>query len=95
MFVSSVAVYTGVIPGAWFYFDWHLLVQLPPGLFRLVTSFLLTGPQISVLFDTYFVSTYMSQLERGNSKFSRREDLVWYLMVVGALIIVGLAIMRF
>lgn len=45
---------------------------------------------MAVLFDTYFVFKYLSQLETG-SRLSKKEDLVWYLMVVGSVIIVGQA----
>ena len=73
-----------------FWFHWRFLLKFPPAVYRLVTSFLITGPQIGVLLDTYFVYSYLSQLEKSNSKFTRKEDLIWYLMVVGSVIIVGL-----
>lgn len=72
-----------------FWFQWKHLWAFPPGIHRLVTSFLLTGPDMNVLFDTYFVYTYLAQLEKTNSKFSRKEDLIWYLMFVGGITIVG------
>ena len=78
-----------MLSGKPFYFHWRLLWAFPPGIHRFVTSFLLTGPGLSVLFDTYFVFTYLSQLEKNNSKFTRKEDLIWYLMFVGTIIIVG------
>ncbi|KAK8079095.1 hypothetical protein PG994_002902 [Apiospora phragmitis] len=87
VFASSVGVYTHMLSSAPFYFHWKLLWAFPPGIHRLVTSFLITGPDMGVLFDTYFLFTYLSQLEKNNSKFTRKEDLVWYLMFVGAIII--------
>ncbi|KAI0002312.1 Der1-like family-domain-containing protein [Xylariaceae sp. FL0662B] len=87
IFICSVGVYTGMLSGNPFVFHYLFLLKFPPEIHRLVTSFLLTGPNLSVLFDTYFVFTYLSQLERNNSKFTRKEDLIWYLMFVGGVII--------
>lgn len=87
IFLASIGVYTSMLPGDAFWMHYAYLLKFPPGLHRLVTSFMLTGPQLSVLFDTYFVYTYLSQLEQ--TKFTRKEDLIWYLMVVGSVIIVG------
>ncbi|KAK7959529.1 uncharacterized protein PG986_004383 [Apiospora aurea] len=87
VFASSVGVYTHMLSSSPFYFHWRLLRAFPPGIHRVVTSFLLTGPGLSVLMDTYFVFTYLSQLEKSNSKFTRKEDLIWYLMFVGGIII--------
>lgn len=90
VFVSSVGIYTGILPSYHFFFHKSLVFKLIPEIHRFVTSFLLTGPQMAVLFDTYFVFHYLSQLERG-SKFAKKEDLLWYLMFVGSVIIVGQA----
>ncbi|XXH00148.1 hypothetical protein Hte_006490 [Hypoxylon texense] len=87
VFACSVGVYTGMISSFPFFFHHSLLFKFPPALYRLVTSFLITGPDFNVLLDTYFVFTYLSQLEVGNSKFTRKEDLIWYLMVVSSVII--------
>ncbi|KAH7033501.1 centromere/microtubule-binding protein cbf5 [Microdochium trichocladiopsis] len=86
VFVSSVGIYTGLLPSYHFFFHPSLFFKLLPEVHRVVTSFLLTGPQMAVLFDTYFVFKYLSQLETG-SRFSRKEDMIWYLMVVGSVII--------
>lgn len=89
VFISSVAVYTGMIASHPFFFHYSQLFQFPPAIHRLVTSFLITGPQIAIIFEPYFLYSYLSQLEKENSKFSRKEDLVWYLMFVGSVIIVS------
>ncbi|KAI5865650.1 Der1-like family protein [Durotheca rogersii] len=86
VFLSSVGIYTGMLSSYPFFFHYSLLFTWPPAIYRLLTSFLLTGPNIAVLFDTYFVFTYMIQLE-GNAKFSKKEDLIWYLMFTGTIII--------
>ncbi|KAK9416041.1 putative Centromere/microtubule-binding protein cbf5 [Seiridium unicorne] len=88
VFVCSVGVYTGMFSSDPFWFDYRFLLKFPPGLHRFVTSFLITQPQLGVLFDTYFTFSYLSQLEKGNAKFSKKEDLVWYLMVVGTIVII-------
>ncbi|KAI0139376.1 Der1-like family protein [Hypoxylon sp. NC0597] len=87
VFLCSVGVYTGMLSAAPFIFHYSFLFKWPPALYRLVTSFLLTGPNLGVLFDTYFIFTYLSQLETSNSKFQRKEDLIWYLMFVTAVIV--------
>ncbi|KAI0143346.1 Der1-like family-domain-containing protein [Pestalotiopsis sp. NC0098] len=87
VFVCSLGVYTEMFSSGPFWFHWRFLFKFPPAVYRLVTSFLITGPQIGVLLDTYFVYSYLSQLEKSNSKFTRKEDLIWYLMVVGSVII--------
>ncbi|ORY71513.1 Der1-like family protein [Pseudomassariella vexata] len=88
VFASSVAVYTGMVSMEPFLFHYMFLLKFPPGIHRLVTSFLVTGPQLGVIFDTYFLYTYLSQLEKTNSKFTRKEDLIWYLTFVGSFIII-------
>lgn len=67
--------------------------MLPPQIWRFGTAFLLTGPALGLLFDTYFLYSYLSQLEVGNARFSRKEDLVWYLMFVGGTIMVSLCLL--
>jgi len=53
-FFLSVGVYTGMLP--FYYVVWHapFIWQFPPQLWRLVTSFLITGEKLSIIFDTYF-----------------------------------------
>lgn len=94
VFASSVAAYTGMVSMYPFFFHYSFLLQFPPAIHRLFTSFLLTGPGLGVLFETYFVYSYLSQIEKSNPKFSRKEDLLWYLMFVGGVIIVGLPCSR-
>jgi hypothetical protein len=53
-FTLSIAVYTGMLH--WSYVVWHTpyVWQFPPQIWRLVTSFLMTGKDLSIIFDTYF-----------------------------------------
>ncbi|KAI1487289.1 Der1-like family-domain-containing protein [Biscogniauxia mediterranea] len=86
VFLASLGVYTGMLSIYGFIFHYSLLLKFPPAIHRFVTSFLITSKDLGVLFDTYFVYTYLSQLERNNSKFVKKEDLIWYLIFVGGTI---------
>jgi hypothetical protein len=77
-----------IVPYAWIYFHYLELFRLPPQIWRLVTSFMLTSPQLGIVMDTYFVFQYASQLETTHPKFGRKEDFLWYLVFCGAVIIV-------
>lgn len=85
---TSIACYLGFMPFGWVYFDYTKLFSLPPHIWRLVTSFFLTEPQLGVIMDTYFVFQYASQLETAHPKFGRKEDFLWYLVFCGTVIIV-------
>ena len=87
--MTSVAMFTGVLPGRWLYFDERLLFKMPPEIWRLVTSFLITKPKFGLIMDTYFLYQNLSQLETLNPKFSKKEDVLWYLITVGAFILVS------
>ncbi|KAL1895210.1 hypothetical protein Sste5346_005355 [Sporothrix stenoceras] len=39
-------------------------------------------PKLGMLLDPYFLYSYLSQLEVGNARFARREDLIWYLSFI-------------
>lgn len=54
IFVSSIALYTGFLPGHWVYFDYTTLFQLPPAIWRPFTSFLITQPKLAIILDPYF-----------------------------------------
>lgn len=88
MFALSFGVYMEFIPFAWFFFHSSLIWQFPPQLWRLVTAFWITSPKLGILFDTFFLYSNMSRLERGHPRFPRKEDLVWYLMFICGTILV-------
>jgi Derlin-2/3 len=50
----SIAVYTNLLSFYWVPFHYDFLLKLPPQVWRLFTSFLLTGPKLSIIFDPYF-----------------------------------------
>ncbi|KAK4203262.1 Der1-like family-domain-containing protein [Triangularia verruculosa] len=89
IFVTSIGAHVfGVIPYAWLYFDPSVAIfKIPPQIWRFVSNFLLSGPQLSIVFDPYFVYQYLSQVEAGNPKFQRKEDVLWYLITVGGTIL--------
>lgn len=64
--------------------------MIPPQIWRLATNFLLAGPKLGMVLDPYFLFSYLRQLEVGSAKFSRKEDVVWYLVTVSGIILVGL-----
>lgn len=90
VFGISALCYSGIIPFGWFHFEaqYHLL-RLPPQIWRLVTCFMITHPKLSIVMDPYFLFSYMKQIEVGNPRFPRREDVVWYLVCVGGFIMVS------
>ncbi|KAL2760756.1 hypothetical protein ACRALDRAFT_2024672 [Sodiomyces alcalophilus JCM 7366] len=82
VFVTSVGVYTQLIPGHLLGMHSSLIFTFPPQIWRIFSNFLITRPQLGMLFDTYFVYTYTRSLELDNPRFSKREDLVWYFIFV-------------
>ncbi|KAB5575670.1 Der1-like family-domain-containing protein [Coniochaeta sp. 2T2.1] len=77
----------GLVSFRWFYFAPSALFQIPPGIWRPFTNFFITQPKIGLLLDPYFTYQYMRQLEVGNLRFPRKEDVLWYLLTVGTMII--------
>lgn len=91
VFVSSISTVLGILPVQLFIFHPYFIWKFPPEIWRVVTSFFITSPNLGLLFDTYFLYQYLSQLEIGNSRFSRKEDLLWYLMFVSGTMLVSVA----
>ncbi|KAL2262467.1 hypothetical protein VTK26DRAFT_1198 [Humicola hyalothermophila] len=87
--VTSISAHFGLVPYEWLYFTEDRLFRLPPEIWRPVTSFLLSSPQLGIIMDPYFAFQYLSQLEMTNPKFPRKEDVLWYLITVGGMILVG------
>ncbi|KAI5778631.1 Der1-like family-domain-containing protein [Geopyxis carbonaria] len=66
----------------------HLIYYSPavfntrrPEVWRLVTSFLLTGPQLSILLDPFFLYKYASDCEK--NRFARTGDFIMFLLFTG------------
>ncbi|KAK4242484.1 hypothetical protein C8A03DRAFT_29242 [Achaetomium macrosporum] len=85
--ITSISVHFGLLSAWWIYFTEDRLFRLPPEIWRLATTFLLSGPQLSIILDPYFAYQYLKQLETQNPKFPRKEDVLWYLITVGGFII--------
>jgi Derlin-2/3 len=66
-FFLSIAVYTGMLSG--YYVIWHTpyVLQFPPQLWRLVTSFLITGKDLNIIFDTYFCKDHLGIVQHASS----------------------------
>ncbi|SPN97651.1 related to F-LANa protein [Cephalotrichum gorgonifer] len=80
--ILSLAVHMGLLAGYHVIYHPFYILKFPPELWRIPTSFLLTGPNLGLIFDTYFLFRYLKELELSNRRFPRREDLVWYLLCV-------------
>lgn len=88
--VTSLSTHVfGLLPFSWLLFHQSFLFQMPPQIWRLVTAFLISTPKLGIIMDPYFVYQYLGQLERGNPKFTRKEDVLWYLMTVGSMILLA------
>lgn len=86
--VTSLAVHFHFLPYAWFYFHVSRIFMIPPEIWRPITTFLISGPKIGIIMDPYFLFQYLSQIEAGNPRFPRKEDVLWYLICVSTMIIV-------
>lgn len=92
MFVSSIGLHFGFIPFQYLMYDKHYLLQFPPQVWRLATGFLITGPELGLLFDTYFFYQAASHMETGHPRVRGRPDFIWYLICICCFIVVSLAI---
>ncbi|KAI9818529.1 MAG: hypothetical protein M1827_000588 [Pycnora praestabilis] len=85
--ITSVLVHSGIVSGQYvvFYLPW--IFKFPPEAWRILTPFLITGPQLGILFDTYFLYTYGSSLEKESPRFSKPGDFFTYIVFVGLAIL--------
>ena len=60
-----------------------------PQLWRLLTTFVLTGPKLGMILDPYFLYTYGSALETTAVRFSGPGDFFVYLVFVCCVILVS------
>ncbi|KAI9149216.1 Derlin-2 [Paramyrothecium foliicola] len=86
VFVLSTAIHFGLMPSTWFVHHPYFLWQIPPQIWRVVTTYFVTSG-LGILFDTYFSYRYLSELEVGHPRFPRKEDLLWYLIFVGGTVL--------
>ena len=69
-------------------FHTSYLWKFPPELWRLFTSFFLSGPQLGILFDPYFIWQYGSALETGSASFTTPGTFFVFVVFVGLFILV-------
>ncbi|KAL2179219.1 Der1-like family-domain-containing protein [Thermothelomyces heterothallicus CBS 202.75] len=85
--VTSISVHFGFVSFVWFYFTEDRLLRFPPEIWRLATTFFLSRPKLGIIMDPYFAFQYLRDLEVANSRFPRKEDVLWYLITVGGFIL--------
>ncbi|RKF80940.1 Derlin-3 [Golovinomyces cichoracearum] len=81
-FLLSVSVYTGLVPGYLVIFLPKSIFKFPPQLWRLFTSFLITGKELGIIFDTFFIYQYGSRLESASPRFTSSGDFIAYIFFV-------------
>jgi len=85
--VSSLGIQFGLVNARLLVFHSSYLWRFPPQIWRCATSFLIASSGLNLLFDTYFFYHYMCQLEVGHPRFTRKADLIWYMIFVGGTIL--------
>ncbi|RDW59539.1 hypothetical protein BP6252_12626 [Coleophoma cylindrospora] len=78
-FTISLLTYTNVIPFHFLNLTLQSLIQLPPELWRILTSLLITSPMLGILFDTYFLYVFGAKLETASPRFAQRADFFYYI----------------
>ncbi|EOD47711.1 putative centromere microtubule-binding protein cbf5 protein [Neofusicoccum parvum UCRNP2] len=86
----SIGVYSGILSFMPFVYIPQRVFALLPQIWRPVTAFFITGPQMGIIFDPYFLYQYGSQLERDSARFSEAGSFFVY-VVFNGLVIVALA----
>ncbi|EYE99516.1 centromere/microtubule-binding protein Cbf5, partial [Aspergillus ruber CBS 135680] len=86
-FAQSILVYGGLHNAYYVPFLTSLVFKFPPEVWRLGSSFLLTGPQLDFLFDLYFMFTYGSALETNSPRLNGPGDFFTYVFFVATVIL--------
>lgn len=85
-FVTSIGVYSNLIPAYPLVFLPYKIFAFPPQIWRLVTAFFITGPRTGIIFDPYFLYQYGSQLELSSSRFTEPGSFLTYIAFNGLVI---------
>lgn len=87
----SVPGHLGLYSLIWVLFlkDYVFTIRQLPQIWRLVTAFFITGPQLGLIMDPFFLYHYSSQLETGSPRFSRPGAYAWYIFFVASVIMVS------
>ncbi|EME43163.1 hypothetical protein DOTSEDRAFT_72519 [Dothistroma septosporum NZE10] len=67
--------------------DYIFTIRQLPQIWRLVTSFFVTGPQLGLIMDPFFLYHYSSQLETGSPRFSTPGAYAFYILFVSTVIL--------
>ncbi|EXJ83754.1 hypothetical protein A1O1_07380 [Capronia coronata CBS 617.96] len=82
MFVESALVHGGLLNPMSIVFHSPWIFKFPPEIWRLLSSFILTGGGFSFVFDLYFMYTYASGLELNSPRFTQPGDFFTYVVFV-------------
>jgi len=88
--VTSLLVHSKMLNGIWVIYYSPYVWRLPPKipeLWRLFSSFSLTGRGLSILFESYFLYTNSIGLERGSPRFSEPGSYLIFVLFSMALIL--------
>jgi Derlin-2/3 len=87
----SVPGHLGLFSLYWvvFFKDYVFTIRQLPQLWRLVTAFCITGPQLGLILDPFFFWQYSSKLETGNPRFSQPGAYAVYLFFNAVVILVS------
>ncbi|KAJ5693356.1 hypothetical protein N7462_002779 [Penicillium macrosclerotiorum] len=87
-FVVSLLFWSGLTEGWWIAFDpKKVFWTFPPQIWRLFTSFMLTGPRLDFVFDLFNLWRFSSALEERSGRFSKPGDYFIYILFVGTVIL--------
>ena len=85
----SLLIHLSILSFSWVNFQSKAIFSIPiPQLWRLLTSFLITGSGFGLVFDPYFLFTYSKLLETGSPRFAALSDYVTYVLFVAGIILV-------
>lgn len=89
----SVPGHLGLYNLAWvvFFSDYVFTIRQLPQLWRIFTTFFITGPSLGLIMDPFFLYHYSNQLETGSTRFSSPGAYAFFLLFVGAVILVSRA----
>lgn len=87
----SVPGHLGLYNLVWMLFlkDYVFTISQMPQLWRVLSAFFITGPQLGLIMDPFFLYHYSSQLETGSPRFSGSGAYAFYLMFVSVIILVS------
>ncbi|MCJ1306976.1 hypothetical protein MMC25_000620 [Agyrium rufum] len=86
-FVLSLLAHGDLLPGYWIIFQNNAVFGLPPQIWRLVSSFLISGGGLGIIFDPYFIWQYGSALEIDSPSFSTPGSFFMFILFVGVFIV--------